>query len=98
MKFMVLQDNLTKVKAVEETFQQMLRFPDNEHQAITSQLVKQRELRSRQVNKSDRSENSKVQRERTPDDNEGINPKGRKQEQSTTDVEQSTQCSIDFLV
>jgi len=60
VKIMAIQDNLSKVQAVEQLTQQMLRFPDDVQMAMAGEVRKQRQLRKRQVNKSGKADEGKL--------------------------------------
>lgn len=97
MKLASLQDNLSKVKAVEDLFQQMLRFPGDAQQVAAGEVRKRRELRRKQVVKSEESEAGKLKkRGASPETSE---PESRGRPTPDENVEENPrQCSIDFLI
>ncbi len=95
MKLLALQDNLTKVKIVEELFQQTLRFPDEAHQALASELTKQRELRRKQVIDT---KNAEANQTRKKKEAEAAKARGRGKQAEANPEESVRQCAIDFLV
>ncbi len=99
MKLLSLQDNFSKVKAVQDTFQQLLNFPDAAQQAMASELTKRQELRRKQVLQSEGSEGSKTE-EKKKAEKEGIDQefRGRKRELAKPLEGELRQCTIDFRV
>lgn len=99
MKTIALQDNLSKVKAVEDLCQQLLRFPDDVQQAAAAELLKQRNLRRRRVSQSEESDGSKLRaRKKSPDVAE-TEVKGRREQRTANpEGEAERQCCIDFRV
>jgi hypothetical protein len=98
MKILPLQDNLSKVKAVEDAVQQLLRFPDEAQQLAVSTMQKRRELRRRQVVKSREAEAEKLKERRRATDPNEAKCRGRKEPEKTDSEEIPKQCSIDFLI
>ena len=103
MRLVGLQDNLSKVKAVEELCQQMLRFPDEAHQAMVSELAKKREARKKKIIELEESEGSKAEKRRESGEGEGeetepLEFKGRKPPAANPWEEEERQCCIDFRV
>jgi len=67
MKTLALQDNLSKTKAVEDIYQQALRYPDEVQQSLAGQLQRIYRRRKRSVVKSKSSEDSKLRPDRKSD-------------------------------
>ncbi|MBU0518968.1 hypothetical protein KKA00_05535 [bacterium] len=60
MKIMGLQDNLSKVQAVEDIVQQVLRTPQDAQQLAASEVQKRHETQKRKVLKSDKKTDQKI--------------------------------------
>ncbi len=98
MKISSLQDNLSKVKAVQDAVQETLRFPEQAQQLAASLVQKRRELRRRQVVKSREAEAEKLKERRRTSNPDETKCRGRKEPEKTESEETSKQCSIDFLI
>jgi hypothetical protein len=101
MRFVGIQDNLSKVKIVEELCQQVLRFPEEAHLALVSELAREREVRKKQVLELDESDGSKAERRKEFEDEEeemeSPEYRGRKKPPAAMPwEEEERQCSIDF--
>jgi hypothetical protein len=98
MRAVALQDNLSKVKAVQDVYQQMLRFPDDVQHALAGELQKQRHLRRRQVNRSEKSDGGKLRPRKDSPEAAGTRARGRKEEPASYPPEEEAgrQCCIDF--
>ena len=98
MSTIPLQDNLSKVQAVQDIYQQMLRFPDDLQQTLAGHLRKQRWLHKRKVNKSEKSDGSKLNEKKESQVVGETEVKGRRENLQKNTEEELRQCCIDFRV
>jgi len=98
VKIMAIQDNLSKVQAVEQLTQQMLRFPDDVQMAMAGEVRKQRQLRKRQVNKSGKADEGKLRPKGELRQEIESDIRGRKSEPILDFEDEERQCCIDFRV
>lgn len=98
MKTIALQDNLSKVKAVEDLYQQMLRFPGDAQEVMASEMQKRRLLRRRRATKTAKSDDSKLRSREESGQIGEQQTKGRKPEAAASPDDVEKQCSIDFRV
>ncbi len=98
MKIIALQDNLSKVQAVEQMYQQMLRFPDDIQQAMAGELRRQRRLNQRRIKKSKESNSGELQPEKNSKILKENEAKGRMEDPQEDQEEHVIQCCIDFRV
>lgn len=98
MKITALQDNLSKVKAVEEMTQQLLRFPGEMQEMVANQLRKRRRARQRKINRSKESNGGKLNPKNEFSQVGENAARGRKENPANEPEEYGRQCSIDLKV
>jgi len=102
MKVIALQDNLSKTKAVQDVFQQMLRFPDEVQQSLAGQLQRERQLRERSVNKSEETAQGKLKLRRKSEKERNTFDRDRRENpeepKESADEWTERQCCIDLRV
>lgn len=98
MKTIALQDNFSKVKAVEEVYQQMLRFPGDVQQAMAGELRRQRRVNKRRVIQSEKSDTEKMKAEKRARADLESPVRGRMDAEEGEFELNERQCCIDFRV
>lgn len=96
MKITALQDNLSKIKAVEEMTQQLLRFPGEMQEMVADQLKKQRRARQKKVNRSKQSNGGKLNPKKESTQAGETASRGRKEPLPEELEEHGRQCCIDL--
>ncbi|TKJ42249.1 hypothetical protein CEE37_00805 [candidate division LCP-89 bacterium B3_LCP] len=98
MKIIALQDNFSKVQAIEEMTQQMLRFPGEVREALNAQLRQQRLDKRRKINKSKKSKDGNLRTEEKSRMTESPYSRGRKDDSVDSFEDKERQCCIDFKI
>lgn len=100
MKSVAIQDNLSKTKAVQDVYQQMLRFPDEVQESLAGQLQEKQRLRERSVNKSEETEKNKLRAKKRSKKQREVSGLGRREDdkEPSEEPEEERQCSIDLRV